>query len=239
MMINRTVVLGMLLPALLLACPHLRAAEAAAVQAAGKKADASPSRIAAAGEISGVVLGHDGDPVPHATLVLCDQDTGIPVSKHTFRPFVEDNLDLKSIAVVATDANGKFLVKNVLGGRYRLLAQSWPGTPAVLAVFEKNGKSIILHGVENGILVPSEKATNIEIKPMGRCVVTLDEDFPNSDALLLVSTEPLSADPVLGFVSWRGPFLQNLIVFESGLKARDSTAQGNALGNRKKVNKAL
>lgn len=164
-----------------------------------------------AGEMSGVVSGHDGAPVRDATVVLCDQDTGIPVSKHTFRPFVGDGIDLKSIAVATTDADGKFRLENVLDGRYRLVAQSWPETPAAQDIFEKNGREIILRGVADGILVSSDKATSIEIRPLGRCVVTLDERFPNSDALLLISTAPLSADPVLGFVSWRGTFLRNLI----------------------------
>ena len=200
-------------------CPSARAPFHGVVRAVSEprlvEIDALSARVIEiprkAGEISGALLGHDGDPVPQATLVLCDQATGIPVSKQTFRPFVEDKMDLKSLVVVTTDADGKFLLKDVPKGRYRVIAQSWPGAPSVLDILAKNGKEITLRGVQDNILVPSEKAKNIVIKPMGNCVVSLDEDFPNSDALLLVSTEPLSADPVLGFVSWQGPFLQNLI----------------------------
>jgi len=171
-----------------------------------------PTTTGRAGEISGVLLGHDGQPVPRATVVLCDQATGIPVSKQTFRPFIEGSRpDLKGLAVVTTDAQGTFRLQDVPEGRYRLIAQSWLGRQAVLDVFLKNGREIMLRGVANGIRVPSTAAKSIVIKPLGNCVVSLDEDFPNSDALLLVSTEPLSADPVLGFASWRGPFLQHLI----------------------------
>ena len=47
-------------------------------------------------------------------------------------------------------------------------------------VFGHNGKRILLQGVENDILVPSEKAKNIEIRPLGKCVVTLDKNFPTA-----------------------------------------------------------
>ena len=112
---------------------------------------------------------------------------------------------------MTSDAGGRFRIGDVPAGRYRLVAQSWPEAPGVTKVFEKNGTEIILRGVADDIRVPSKEASNVVIKPLGTGAVHLDEDFPNSDALLVVSTRPLSADPVLGFVSWQGPFLRKLI----------------------------
>ena len=166
---------------------------------------------ATAGEIRGVVLGHDGKAVPHVTVVLCDQATGIPVSKTTFKPFIEGRPDFKSLAVAVGDENGAFRFENVLEGTYRLVAQSWRGASAVDDVFEKNGEEILLRGVQGGVVVPSEEAKKIALRPLGNCVVELDEDFPNNEGMLLVSTAPLSTDSILGFVAWRGPFLQNMI----------------------------
>ena len=163
------------------------------------------------GEVGGVLLGHDGGPVPQATVVLCDQETGIPVNNKTFRPFVEGKMDIKGLAVMLTDDNGEFHMQGVPGGRYRLIAQSWAEKPGVTDVFEKNSREIILRGVADDIRVPSQEAQQVTIKAMGDCVVTLDEDFPNSDALLVIGTSPLSADPVLGFVSWQGAFLQGML----------------------------
>jgi hypothetical protein len=169
------------------------------------------THLAVAGEISGVVLGHKGNPVKHATVVLCDQSTGIPVSKNTWRPFTENMQEMKTLGLVLTDANGKFRLKDVPNGCYRLIVQSWPDKPTVEEVFDKNGKRILLHGIANNLIVPSSSATSIVFNPLGKCVLSLDEEFPNSDALLLVSTKPLLADPVLGFICWQGGFMQNLI----------------------------
>jgi hypothetical protein len=76
-----------------------------------------------AGEVSGVVLGHKGEPVPNETLVLCDQYTGIPVNGSTFNPFSETMPDTKHLAVTVTDAKGYFLMNKVPDGTYRLIGQ--------------------------------------------------------------------------------------------------------------------
>ena len=44
-----------------------------------------------AGAIAGVLLGHDGKPVAQATVVLCDAETGIPVSKDTSNRSTREN----------------------------------------------------------------------------------------------------------------------------------------------------
>ena len=166
-----------------------------------------------AGEISGIILDPDQKPVSGATVVLCDHDTGIPVSKQTYKPCTEPRMYMapNSLVTVVTDTVGQFIFKDIPKGKYRLITQSWEAKPSVQNIFDRNSKEIILHGVAGEISVPSKEATNIKIVPQGTGVATLDEEFPNDDSLLLVSTKPLSADPILGFVSWRGPFLQNLI----------------------------
>ena len=163
------------------------------------------------GTIGGHLLDRNGRPVAWATVMLCDGETGVPLHRETFKPFTQGEPDLKRVAVTVTDDAGRFQIGGVPHGTYRLLAQSWPAKNGVTKVFEENGSEIVLRGVADDIQVPSEEAEKIVIKPLGDCRVTLDEDFPNSDALLVVSTQPLAYDPILGFASWRGSFLQGII----------------------------
>jgi hypothetical protein len=167
--------------------------------------------FAEAGDIRGAVVDANDNPVPRATVVLCGRDTGIPLDKETFKPFTDKGFASKGIAVVATDTQGAFAFEGVPDGKYKLVSQSWVGKPSVLDIGEVNSRQIVLHGIARRVVVPSQRATNIRIRPLGNAVVTIDEDFPNSDGYLLISTKPLSVDPILGFVSWQGPFLKNLI----------------------------
>jgi hypothetical protein len=166
--------------------------------------------VADAAEISGTVIDSEQKPVAKATVVLCDHETGIPVNRKAYKPFTT-KLDLKDIATTVTDSDGRFAFQDIPDGQYRLITQSWKDTPAVKDIFEKNGTEIILHGVTDKISVPGKEATNIKIAPLGTAVVTLDEDFPNDANILVISTKPLSTNPIFRFASWQGPFLQHLI----------------------------
>jgi len=166
-----------------------------------------------AGEINGAVLNHNKTPVSGATVVLCDQSSGAPISALTLEPCAGFRMYMtpNAFALAITKEDGSFTFQNIPSGQYRLVAQSWRDTPCVQDVFGKNGKEITLHGIATDISVPSEDASGIEIYPMGTAAVTIDEKFPNDGGLLVISTQPVSADPVLGPVCWQGSFLQNLI----------------------------
>ncbi len=166
---------------------------------------------AQAGTISGVVVDSTGGPVGQVSVVLCDQKTGIPVSRQTYRPFTEQGPNGAAVTTTLTDIGGAFAFVDVPEGTYRLIAQRWGEKEAVGQVFEVNGQEVFLHGVADNLVVPSEAAKTVLLKPLGTAAVHLDEEFPNDEGLLLISTKPLAADPVLGFVSWQGAFLQHLI----------------------------
>jgi len=169
--------------------------------------------IVHAGEISGTVLGHDKKPVSGATVALCDQCTGAPISSKTLEPCAGFRMYMtpNGFALAITDEDGSFTFEDVPRGQYRLIAQSWNDKPSVQNIFDTNGKEITLHGIATEIKVPSKNAKDVEIVPMGTASVTIDEKFPNDGGLLVVSTQPSSIDPVLGPVSWQGSFLQNMI----------------------------
>ena len=167
---------------------------------------------ARAGQIRGVVLELDGQPVRQATVVLCDQKTGIPVSKETHKPFTEKGPGgLKDLATIVTDEQGAFSFDEVPDGLYRLVAQRWPAKPAVQNVFEVNGEEIVLCGTADKVAVPSDAAQQVRLMPLGEASLTLDEKFPNDGGLLLISMQPPAADPELAFLCWQGSFIQHLI----------------------------
>jgi len=167
--------------------------------------------LAAAGEISGQILDLNQQPVAGATVFLCDQATGIPVDTHTCAPFTTAKLFPPVLASALTDEQGQFKFHGLSNGTYRLVSQSWKETPVARDLFAVNGRDLVLHGVADSVRVPSPQALDVTLRPLGSASIILDEHFPNNDSLLLISPMPLTADPVLGFASWQGPFLQQAI----------------------------
>jgi hypothetical protein len=68
-------------------------------------------------------------------------------------------------------------------------------------LFELHGGVIQLFGAADNVQVPSQRAENIVLTPPGDGVLVLDMKVPNSDTLLVLSTEPMLADPILGFIA--------------------------------------
>jgi len=167
--------------------------------------------LASAGEIGGRVLDSNQKPVVGASIMLCDQATGIPIDSDTLKPFQKGTNAFPHLSTALTDEQGRFRFHQVTNGTYRLVAQSWRKTPSVRNLFAVNGKEIHLRGVADSILVPSPQALSVTIRPLGTASVTLKEHFSNNGGFLVISTKPLAADPILGFVSWQGPFLQHAI----------------------------
>jgi len=167
--------------------------------------------LASAGEISGQVVDSQENPVGGASIMLCEQATGIPIDSETLKPFRKGANPSPRFVTAITDEQGRFRFHAVTNGTYRLVSQSWRETPSVQNLFAVNGKEIHLRGVAESIHVPSPQALSILIRPLGTASVTLKEAFPNDGGFLVISTMPLAADPILGFVSWQGPFLQHAI----------------------------
>jgi len=168
------------------------------------------------GTITGRVTDAQGQPVAGAVVVLCEQKNGVPVQRQTCRPVTEAFVaakgdPLKDIAHALTDSDGSFHLANVLRGEYRLVAQSWKNADKFKGIFEVNGKQIQLHGVADHVQVSAGISPNIAIHPLGSGVLQIDEDMPNDETLLVISTKPTEADPILGFAGWGGAFMRNMI----------------------------
>ncbi len=164
--------------------------------------------------LTGRVLDSQAKPVTGAIIILCDQNSGIPVSKETYRPFTDEVMkgrQAMDLAYTTTDDKGRFTFKNISAGEYRLVAQSWKDTEQFKGVFEKNGKEIELHGVTEHIKVSSGNSPDVLLRPLGTGILQMNEDAPNDETLLVVSLSPTRADPILGFTGWGGAFMQNMI----------------------------
>ncbi len=168
------------------------------------------------GTITGKVLDAKDQPVPGAVVILCDQMSGVPVCRQTCRPFTEAFLAekgdaAKDIAYQVTDIQGSFSFEKTPAGEYQLLAQSWKNIEEFKGIFEKNGKEIELHGIAERIRVSAKTSPDIVLRPLGTGILQIDQDVPNDETLLVISTQPTRTDPILGFAGWGGAFMQNMI----------------------------
>lgn len=160
--------------------------------------------------ISGVVMEQRAG-TRDVPVCLCDADSGLPVSKTTYRPLTRPE-GLEQVAVVLSDQRGRFQFDNVPDGKYRLVAQKWTGE--FKGIFELHGAVIQLMGVADDIVVPRppepEKAS-LALRPPGTGIVSFNQESGNYDTALFLSTSPLEFDPILGLDAQGPAFRRNVI----------------------------
>jgi hypothetical protein len=160
--------------------------------------------------ISGLVMELRSG-TPDVPVCLCDAESGIPLSKDTYQPLT-GLTQLDQIAVVLTNSKGEFRFEKVPDGRYRVVAQKWVGPFKGIA--EQHGTVIQLMGFANDVVVPrpveSEKAY-VVLTPPGKGIVSFDQDVPNSDTIMFLSTVPPEFDPILGLEAMGASFRQHVI----------------------------
>lgn len=169
---------------------------------------AEPAEVG--GRIAGTVMEirtgtHD------VVVILCDQQTGLPLSQQKLRPFTEGARSggMPKLATAITDQRGRFAFEGLPPGEYRLVAQKWVGP--FKGMFEIHGTVIQLFGSAGQIRVPSTEAERVVLTPLGDGVLHLDQDVPNSETLLVLSTGAPAGDPILGFYGLGKAFLRNMI----------------------------
>jgi len=179
-----------------------------------------PARAQQGGDVSGTasitgkVVDQSKQPVAHAVVIICDQNSGVPLCKETLQPITKQWLagqQTLDIACCTTDDQGQFVFQKIRPGKYRLLAQSWRDAESIKGLLEVNSQIIQLHGVAEHIEVLPASLSKVLISPLGTGVLQIDEEMPNDETLLIVSTAPTRADPILGFAGWSGAFMQNMI----------------------------
>jgi len=164
------------------------------------------------GSLTGRVLDGSGKGVAGVYVFVCGYDSGIPLSSKTMIPFTKKmKSPMASLLYSVTDESGKFSFEKIPVGQYRIVSESWKGSKEIKGAFEVNGEKIVLHGVAEKVKVSSEISASVELRPLGTGVLKFDVDLPNNSTLLVVSTSPTRADPILGFTGWTGKFMQNMV----------------------------
>ena len=144
------------------------------------------------------------------TVILCDQKTGQPVLADTFLPFVQGKFEFPpKLATTQTGRRGEFVFTNVPPGEYRLVAQKWTGP--FQGIFEVHGAVIQLFGTADHVRVPSAEAEQLSLAPPGNGIAMFNLEMPNQGTLLVLSSQPMLADPILGFHAPGTNFLNHVV----------------------------
>lgn len=153
---------------------------------------------------------------PDVPVCLCDAVTGLPLARETYKPIEWSKGQFlgaaTQMAIVVTDNKGQFRFENVPDGRYRLVAQKWTGP--YKGVFAEHGTVIQLMGTADGVVVPRptdyDKAL-VALRPPGSGIVQFDQQVPNNETFMFLSTSPAEFDPILGPDAMGSSFFENLI----------------------------
>ncbi|MGD2174932.1 MAG: ankyrin repeat domain-containing protein, partial [Candidatus Brocadiaceae bacterium] len=176
----------------------------------------APWTVAGQGKISGIVRDAAGNPARGALVIACDESTGMPVDRHTGRPLLipdtmqqMKNSTFMRLAHGATDEAGRFEIDALPDGRYRLIAQRWPGQPWPRMVgmgrAPKQPVDLELLGTKEGVVVEGGQADEVALSPLGRGTLVFDPP-PAPSGIVFVSTEPPVADAALGLWSFGWDF---------------------------------
>ncbi len=153
--------------------------------------------------------------VGSAVVFLCDAKTGYPLDRKTKRPFdFSHTARITDLCwyTVALD-KGSFQFEEVPVGEYRVFAQSWSGTEGLPALQGTTSQFVHLHGFADVEVKAGEQAI-AWVRQLGNAVLKITTD-PEvyGDAYLLLSLEPTTGDPILGFSGWGPDFVSNVVGF--------------------------
>ena len=150
---------------------------------------------------------------PDVPVLLCDAATGMPLSREAYRPVAFGRELFEELAVVVTDKRGEFRFEHVPDGKYRLLAQKWTGP--FKGFFEEHGTTMQLLGAADDVVVPrpaDRQTAPVVLSPReAEGIVMFDQQSPNSDTILFLSTAPTEFDPILGPYAMGTKFWQHLV----------------------------
>ncbi len=168
------------------------------------------------GTISGRVVDGNERAVENAVVFLCAADSGLPILAKTGKPLVlkwpfENFRGLNDVRRELTDQDGGFKFDDVPAGRYRLVAQSWPGAVGIPDFLKEKNDKITLHGVAEGVVVAAERKVEIKITPLGSGTLKIENDPKANHAFLFISLRPRLGEGVLGPRGWGPGFLSGLI----------------------------
>lgn len=162
--------------------------------------------------VEGLVEDASGRRVANALVFILDGDTGMPYSQVSDHPFRETQFGNEGppIAFGKTGSDGRFHIRGVFPGTYRLLVQSWAGLATPAELLDKHSDDVALHGVVESLPVVEDRPpAAIAIKPAGSATLKIATE--RDDLMILVSTQARNGDAILGPLSLAGPFAKNLV----------------------------
>ncbi len=168
-----------------------------------------------AGSIRGQLADEEGQAVSvgNAVVFVCDAKSGMPIVAKSKKPFeLGERIEgFKDFWHVLTTETGGFEFKEVPIGKYRLVAQTWPGIKGVPEFKDKPPTTVILHGTAEGVEVKANEATMANPKKLGKGILKIINDPEEEHAFLLISRNPRLGEGVLGPAAWGPEFLSGII----------------------------
>jgi hypothetical protein len=166
--------------------------------------------------IEGIVV-KPGDGCNQTVVVLCDLASGEPLCRNSLLPVTDvigkTNEDAALDWLFTTpDASGRFQFTNVPSGSYVVVAQAWQGDTQPTNLLKYLSPTVHLLGREE-VQVPSKNARNLKLAVPGTNSIRFEQEFGNDGGLLILSTRPQFADPILAWFGWGTNFLSHIIGF--------------------------
>ncbi len=170
------------------------------------------------GTITGQIVDKEGRAIADGNVVvfLGDDKSGLPVMTKTAKPLVPtQHMDgirgFGDIWHALPDDRGQFEFVDVPVGKYRLMAQSWPGSNGIPDFLKEKNTTVMLHGVAEGLKVTANNSVQAKLKPLGNGTLKIINDPEASHDFLFISRKPRMGDGVLGPLAWGEGFLSGLI----------------------------
>ncbi|KAA0216666.1 MAG: hypothetical protein DYG94_08865 [Leptolyngbya sp. PLA3] len=165
-------------------------------------------------QVRGRLINAQAQPVADALVLACDATSGLPLYGPKWLPFgsaSDMQIAMASMRTAFTDAEGNFLFENAPDRPVKLVAQQWSKPPKPPKPLDVNGSIVRL--VASPTVVDKDANEPVTLAPTGTAVLKVEAESANSESLVIVSTSPTIADPILGFSGWNGQFMRDALAW--------------------------
>ena len=165
------------------------------------------------GTISGRLLTIDGklSRTSAVFVFLCEAETGWPIvaSNRTPLAFRGNFSGMEGWLHGVTDDEGRFEISDVPAGKYRLVAQSWPGRTSIPSQ-KDDDHPLMLHGVVSDVEVMADAQVQVEMRAFGSGTLKIENTPDEGNAYVFLGLKPTLGEPVLGPYFWGDDFILNI-----------------------------
>jgi hypothetical protein len=189
-----------------------------------------PSAASSSGAIVGFISDANGSAVHtgKAVVFLLDGKTGFPLASGARGPLDTTKahpFQFSEFCHAVTDERGGFRFNNVLPGTYRLVAQAWAGVAGMAnampgAEGSEPSSTLILYGVADNVEVKAGEQAFAQCQRQGDATLTLLTDPEEEGNFIVISSNSLRGDGVLGPVGWGAEFVAGALGITRAENAR-------------------